>query len=62
MTDVQVTCINKVQHQNPHEGTTHLGGADWRWTRTDVIISLRNGTNTFYIMLNGKRANVAIVE
>ena len=27
MADVQVTCINKQPHQNPHEGITHLGGS-----------------------------------
>lgn len=62
MADVQVTCINKQPRQNPHEGITHLGGATWRWTRQEVIASIRAGANTFYTLGAGMRAEVGIVE
>jgi hypothetical protein len=62
MADVQVTCINKTPRDNPHEGITHLGGAAWKWTRQDVINSINNRTNTFYTMVNGKRAEVRVVN
>lgn len=62
MADVQVTCINKQPRQDPHEGITHLGGATWRWTRQEVIASIRAGTNTFYTLVDGARADVGIVE
>lgn len=67
MADVQVTCINKQQRQNPHEGITHLGGGSganrWRWTRQQVIESIEAKTNTFYTLdRNGRRANVGVVD
>jgi hypothetical protein len=62
MADVQVTCINKQPRNNTHEGITHLGGANWRWTRQQVIDSIESGTNTFYTLVGGKRADVAVVN
>jgi len=62
MADVQVTCINKSPRDDSHEGITHLGGTNWKWTRDQVIQSINLGTNTFYTRVNGKRADVAIVH
>ena len=62
MADVQVTCINKQPRNNTHEGITHLGGSDWKWTRQQVINSIKNKTNTFYTRVNGKRADVGVVH
>ncbi len=62
MPDVQVTCINKTPRNNTHEGITHLGGAGWKWTRAQVITSIEGGTNTFFTLVGGKRANVAVVQ
>ncbi len=62
MADVQVTCINKQPRQNPHEGITHLGGTGWKWTRQQVIDSIQAGQNTFYTLVGGSRANVAVVD
>lgn len=62
MADVQVRCINKVPRDNPHEGITHLGGAGWKWTRAQVIASIEGRTNTFYTLVNGKRADVGVVD
>lgn len=62
MADVQVTCINKEPRDNPHEGITHLGGATWRWTRQQVIESIKTRTNTFFTFVDGKRAEVAVVN
>ncbi|MGI8856187.1 MAG: DUF3892 domain-containing protein [Thermomicrobiales bacterium] len=62
MADVQVTCINKQPRQNSHEGITHLGGKNWRWTRQQVIESIDAKTNTFYTLAEGKRANVHVVN
>jgi hypothetical protein len=60
MSDLQVTCINKQPRNNPHEGITHLGGAGWRKTRQEVINLIRSGTNSYYTLVGGKRAAVAI--
>jgi hypothetical protein len=62
MADVQVTCINKQPRNNTHEGITHLGGVGWKWTRTQVITSINNQTNTFFTYVNGKRADVGVVH
>lgn len=62
MADVQVTCINKQPRNNPHEGITHLGGKTWRWTREQVIESIKSKTNTFYTFVQNKRADIGVVE
>jgi hypothetical protein len=64
MADVQITCINKQPRSNPHEGITHLGGTGWKWTRQQVIDSIRSkvNPNTFFTQVNGKRANVGVVD
>ena len=62
MADVQVTCINKLPRNNTHEGITHLGGGNWKWTRQQVVTSIEAKTNTFYTLVGGKRANVAVVN
>ena len=60
MADAQVTCINKQPRNDTHEGITHLGGTDWKWTRQEVINSIEAGTNTFFTKVDGKRADVAV--
>jgi len=62
MADVLVKCINKQPRSDTHEGITHLGGDTWKWTRADVIRSIENGTNTFFTRVNGKRAEVGVVD
>lgn len=62
MADSQVTCINKQPRSNTHEGITHLGGSNWRWTRQEVINSINAKTNTFYTKVNGIRADVGVVN
>ena len=62
MADVQVTCINKQDRNSSHEGITHLGGVEWRWTRQQVIDSIEAKTNTFFTSVGGKRADVAVVN
>lgn len=62
MADARVTCINKKDRNSSYEGITHLGGTDWKWTRQQVIDSIRAKSNTFYTFENGKRADIGIVE
>jgi hypothetical protein len=63
MADSIVTCINKVPRTNRFEGITHLGVAGlWKWTREQVIQSIENKSNTFYTMVNGKRADIGVVN
>ncbi len=62
MSDVQVKCINKQPRNDPYEGITHLGGDGWKWTRQQVIDSIRAKTNTFYTLEGGNRGNIGVVE
>lgn len=64
MADVQVTCIIKPNPQSTVEHITHLGGAQWTWTREQVIASIDARTNTFFVVdpRNGIRANVRVVR
>lgn len=62
MSDVQITCINKLPRNDTHEGITHLGGPGWKWTRQQVVNSINGKTNSFYTMVDGKRADVGVVN
>lgn len=65
MADVMVTCVNKQPRNNPHEGITHIGGTaggGWRWSREQVIDSLNAGTNKFYTIGHGQRADIGVVN
>jgi hypothetical protein len=60
--DVRVTCINKQPRFNPHEGITHLGGVTWRWTKEQVVASIRAKTNSFYTLEAGRRADIGVID
>ncbi|KAF0098948.1 MAG: hypothetical protein FD144_4023 [Rhodospirillaceae bacterium] len=62
MADVQVTCINKLPRNNPHEGITNLGGPGWKWPRQQVINSINEKSNTFFTRVNSKRADIGVVH
>ena len=63
MSDLQVTCVNKQPRNDPHEGITHLGGTTWtKKTRQEVVNEINAKTNTFFTMVNGKRAEVGVVN
>lgn len=60
MTDVQVTCINKLPRNNTHEGITHLGNGAQKWTRQQVIGFINSGAHTFYTFVGGRRADIRV--
>lgn len=63
MADVRVTCIIKPNPQSPHEHITHVGNPPtWVWSREDVIKSINEKTNTFYVLdpVSGMRANIGV--
>ena len=62
MADIQVTCINKIPRNDTHEGITHLGGPNWKWTRAEVIRSIENNSNTFFTRVGGTRADVGVIN
>ncbi len=64
MSDVRITCIQKLNPSSPHEHITHVGNPPaWVWTREAVIKSIKAG-NSFYVLdpLSRKRSEVGVVE
>ena len=67
MSDVRVECITKPNRETKHEHITHLGGTGgggWRWAREQVIASIEQRTNTFFVLdpVSKKRSEVGIVK
>lgn len=62
MADVQITCINKTPRNDPYEGITHLGNANGKWTRQQVINWIEGKTNTFYTQSGSNRSNIGVVN
>lgn len=50
MPEVQVTCVRKSSPERLHEHITHLGGHGWKWPVAQVIRSIENGDNTFFVV------------
>lgn len=54
MANAQITCIVKSDPVGGHEHITHVGNpagnpTSWMWTVEQVIESIDNKTNTFYV-------------
>jgi Protein of unknown function (DUF3892) len=67
MADCRITHVRKPNRQSTHEHITHIGNIgkpnnNWIWSRADVINSINAGTNTFYVLENGKRSEVGVVN
>ena len=60
MTDVQITCIDRVPGDDSYHGITHLGTTTRKWTREQVIIWINAKEHTFYMMKDGKRENICV--
>ena len=61
MADIQITCITKNPRDNTHEGITHLGNSNGKWTRAEIIGWIESRQHTFYTRANNTRADVAVV-
>jgi hypothetical protein len=62
---VQIVCINKRQHQNPHERIAHVGGVNadgtrWKMTESDAIDAIEQGRFRFYVSVGGKSVWVVV--
>ncbi len=62
MADVQVTCINKQPRISSYEAITYLGNDTGKWTRQQVIEWIESRSNTFYTLVGGRRADIAVVQ
>jgi hypothetical protein len=64
MADIQIRNIRKRDRMNAHEHITHVGNirsSTWIWPREDVIKSIEQKTNTFYVQETGHRSDVGVV-
>ena len=66
MADCQITCIRKPDRFSRHEHITHVGNnrGNWMWPREQVIKSIDDKTNTFYVLdpVTGQRSDVRVVR
>jgi hypothetical protein len=63
MGDFQITCINKRGgHKNPHERIEYIGNQSGKWklAEDDAIGRINRGEDTFYTLVNGRRANIIV--
>ncbi len=62
---IQISCINKIDRNNPHERITFIGGINsdgskWKLSLQQAILDIENGKYNFYVNVNGQIANVII--
>ena len=65
MADCQITCINKPgSHLDPKSRILYVGnqGESWKLSEASAIRRIRNGTDTFFTTVNGRRANVVVAQ
>lgn len=66
MSEYQVTCINKLHRESPHEHITHIGNpvAGWRVTRDLAIQHIESNTHQYYTIDRGtgKKCYVGVVR
>ncbi|WP_081673741.1 DUF3892 domain-containing protein [Pseudomonas cremoricolorata] len=66
MADILVTCITKPNVNSTHEHITHLGNpaAGWKWTREQVIRSIDEKSNNFFVQdpISAKKAYIGVVR
>jgi hypothetical protein len=62
--DLQISCINKTNRQDPHDRIHSVGGeasnGRWKKSQTTAISEIEGKVNTFYTRVNGARANVIV--
>jgi hypothetical protein len=60
----QITCINKLDRNNPYEPILKIGGIEngMRWTMTekDAIAAIDNGIYSFFVYRGGSEAKVIV--
>jgi hypothetical protein len=61
---VQVMCINKTNHYNPHERIHSIGGIHnskrWKMPQEDAITAIEQGRYQFFVNMGGHSVDVII--
>lgn len=62
--DIQITCINKTNREDPHDRIHAVGGQSvgnrWKKLQTTVIFEIDARVNRYYTQVNNVRANVIV--
>ena len=60
----QISCINKNNRTSAYERISHVGGthlgSKWRYTLSEAIRYIKNGTYSFYTSVGGHTRNVIV--
>lgn len=61
---VQISCINKREHYNPHERIVNVGGFHggkrWLLTENEAIKGIDDGIYSFYVLVNNREVDVVV--
>ncbi len=64
ITILQVTCIVKREHHNPHERIQFIGGiiatGRWRHSELQAIVNIHKGTHEYYVTAKAKTVRVVV--
>jgi len=64
MADLQITCINKQDRDDPYERIVRVGGdtllGGWRKSQHEVIADIESHRNTFYVQTGLRRVDVIV--
>jgi hypothetical protein len=59
----QISCINKVEHHNPYQRITHIGGRgdkQWKITQEAAIDYIERDEWDFYVDVRGRRVWIVV--
>ena len=61
----RVSCINKREHNNPHERILRIGGINpngsrWKLSQPEAVRGLQDGIYSFYVAVGGANAEVQV--
>jgi hypothetical protein len=62
---IQISCINKREHLNPHERILYVGGINsdgtrWKLSETQAIVAIEAGQYSFYVNVLGRMVDVIV--
>ena len=57
---LQVTCINKREHYNPHERIVFIGGAWGKHSQRDAILNIQHGSINYFVSFGGYTTDVEV--
>lgn len=62
MADLRVTCATKAFPGTSDQHIIWLGGPGWGKTQIEVLRDIKYGVNSYYTLVNGRRAELEVVR